>query len=90
MPSTIIKLETALIKVSMLLTVKDIDKMIIIIAIGTAWSLSNNVKKAKSGITFEFCDTETNPEKPIKKTIGIIIKKEKIKLFFKILLLFAA
>ena len=35
-------------------------------------------------------DTATNPEKPIKKTIGIITKKEKIKLFFKTSVFFAA
>ena len=47
-------------------------------------------KKARSGLTLELIDTATNPLKPIKKTIGIIIKNEMIKLLFKTSLLFAA
>ena len=50
----------------------------------------DKLKKAKSGITFELSDASINPQNPIKKTIGIIIIKEIIKLFFNILLFFAA
>ena len=49
-------------------------------------SFNNNAKKAKSGKTLELIDTATKPLKPIKKTIGIIIKNEAIKLFFSTLL----
>ena len=53
-------------------------------------SFSSNEKKAKSGTTVELIDTATKPLKPIKKTIGIIIKNEAIKLFFSTLLFCAA
>ena len=82
LPSTIIKLEIAFIKVSTLLTVNEIANTIITIATISNWSLNNSSKNAKSGITSLFVDTEINPENPIKNTIGITIKKEIIKLFF--------
>ena len=50
----IIKLDIALINVSMLLTVKEIAKIIIIIDRNSALSYSNKEKNARSGITFEF------------------------------------
>ena len=53
-------------------------------------SSSRIEKNAKSGITFEFFETETNPVNTIKKTMGITIKKANNKLFFKTLLSFAA
>ena len=53
-PSTIIKLEIAFTRVSILLTVNEIAKIIIIIDKKRAFSLSNNEKNAKSGIRFEF------------------------------------
>ena len=81
-PSTMIKLEIALIKVSILLTVNEIANTIIAIVIILVWSLNNSSKNAKSGITSLFADTEINPENPIKNTIGITIKNEMIKLFF--------
>ena len=89
-PSTIIKLDIAFINVSMLLTVKEIAKIIIITDIVATWSFNNNWKKARSGMTLLFDDTATKPLNPIKKTIGIMIKKEIIKLFFNTLLFFAA
>ena len=82
LPSTIIKLEIAFIKVSTLLTVNEIANTIITIATISNWSLNKSSKNAKSGITSLFVDTEINPENPIKNTIGITIKKEIIKLFF--------
>ena len=47
-------------------------------------ALSNNEKKPRSGLLLGSIEKATIPEKPIKKTIGIIIKKEMIKLFFKV------
>ena len=76
--------------VSILLTVKDIAKKIIITEIVTYWSFKSNWKNARSGAETVSAETATSPENPIKKTIGIIIKKEIIKLFFKTLLFFAA
>ena len=51
---------------------------------------NNKGKKARSGVTFKFLDTDTHPVKPIIYTMGIIIKKENNKLFFKTSLFFAA
>ena len=53
-------------------------------------SLSNNEKKPRSGLIDESIEKATMPVKPIKKTIGIIIKNEIIKLFFNTLKFFAA
>ena len=47
-------------------------------------SLSSNVKNAKSGLLPGSIENETIPTKPIKKTIGTIMKKEIIKLFFRV------
>ena len=47
-------------------------------------SLSNNEKNPRSGLVLGSIEKATIPEKPINKTIGIIIKKEIIKLFFKV------
>ncbi len=77
-------------KVSILLTVKEIAKTIIITDREIALSFSNKEKNARSGITFEFWEVAINPEKPIINTIGMIIKNETIKLFFKTLLSLAA
>ena len=74
----------------MLLTVSEIAKITIINAKKIKSFPNNKEKKAKSGITDELDETATKPVNPIKKTIGIIIKKEKNKLFFKISLFFAA
>ena len=74
--STIIKLEIALIKVSMLLTVKEIVRNTITKDIKIICSLNNSEKKAKSGKTLLFFDIATSPEKPTIKTIGIITIKE--------------
>ena len=51
LPSTITKLEIAFIRVSILLIVKDIPKIIIIIDRDIVCSLSKREKKAKSEIT---------------------------------------
>ena len=70
--------------------VKESPRIIIIIDKNLVWSFNNKEKKPKSAITLESTDTATKPVKPINKTIGIIAKKEIIKLFFKISLFFAA
>ena len=75
---------------SILLIVKDIPKIIIIIDKNKVCSFSKSEKNARSEITSLSLDTATKPLKPIKKTIGIIIKKEITKLFFKTLLSRAA
>ena len=84
--STTIKLEIAFIKVSILLTVSDIAKKTITKEIIIPRSLINNEKKAKSGTTLLLFETATSPVNPIIKTMGIIIKKEIVRLFSKILL----
>ena len=89
-PSTMIRLEIAFTSVSMLLTVSEIAKIIIITDKKIAWSFNSKVKNARSGTTFEFWELATRPEKPIMNTIGTIIIKEIIKLFFKTLLFLAA
>ena len=48
-------------------------------------SFNNRVKNPKSGLLFGSIENETIPAKPIKKTIGMIIKKEISKPFFKVL-----
>ena len=55
----------------------------IIIDKATDCSFSSKEKKARSGTTLFFWDMATKPLKPIKKTIGIIIKNEIIKLLRK-------
>ena len=75
----------AFINVSKLLIVSDIAKIIIITEIANDCSFNIKEKKARSGITLLFADTATRPLKPIKKTIGMIIKKEIIRDFFKTL-----
>ena len=62
--------------------VNDMANINIIIDMVTDCLLSNIVKKAKSGLIFEFFEIAIKPLNPIKKTIGIIIIKEIIKLFF--------
>ena len=74
----------------MLLIVNDIPRTITITDSKDVWSLNNKEKKARSGITFESIEAATRPLKPIKKTIGIIKKNEISKLFFNIILFFAA
>ena len=74
----------------MLLMVNDIPKTITITDNKDACSLSSKEKKARSGLTLESIEAATQPLKPIKKTTGIIKKKEISKLFFNITLFFAA
>ena len=90
LPSTTIKLEIALIIVSILLIVREMPKKIIIGTKKLFFSVSINVKKAKSGFISVFSEIATNPVNPNINTIGIIIKDEKSKLFFNILKLLAA
>ena len=71
-------------------SVKDIANMTIIIDNWIPFSFNINEKNARSGITVSFCETAIRPENPIKKTIGRMIIKEKIKLFFNTSLFFAA
>ena len=84
MPSTTNKLEIAFTKVSTVEIVKASPKVTIIKDNISVCSLSNNVKKPRSGLVPESIENETIPAKPIKKTIGTIIKKEMIKPFFKV------
>ena len=89
-PSTIIKLDIAFNMVSILLTVKDIARKTIITTIKIFCLLSIREKKARSGYTFEFNDTDIKPENPIKKTILIVNRKDIIKPVFSTLKFFAA
>ena len=89
-PSTITKLDIALIRVSTVLIVKDIARTITTNDRISEWFLSKIEKKARSGFTFKSWDTAIKPLNPIKKTIGIIIIKEIDKLFFNTSLFFAA
>ena len=50
----------------------------------SVWSFNNKLKKPKSGLIDGSIENETIPIKPIKKTIGTIIKKEIIKPLFKV------
>ena len=89
-PSTMIKLDTAFNIVSMLLTVKDMAKKTIIITMKIfCWS-SISEKKARSGFTSGFKDVDINPQKPIKKTIVILKRKDIIRLVFSTLKFLAA
>ena len=47
------------------------------------FSFNKIEKNARSGMTLVSWETATKPLNPIKKTIGIIIKNENIKLFFR-------
>ena len=47
-------------------------------------SLSSNKKKPRSGLIDGSIEKATIPAKPIKKTIGTIIKKDIIKLFLNV------
>ena len=85
-----IKLEIAFTSVSILLTVSEIAKIVIIIDKKMACSFNNKEKNARSGTTLGFWEVATKPEKPIMNTIGIMIIKETIKLFFKTILFLAA
>ena len=83
LPSTTIKLEIALTKVSTVLMVNDRPKVTITIDKSLVCSVNNKEKKPKSGIALESTETATKPLKPIKKTIGMITIKETIKLFLR-------
>ena len=48
-------------------------------------SFNNKVKNPKSALAEGSIENDTIPIKPIKKTIGIIIKKEMINADFKVL-----
>ena len=67
-----------------------ITKSNIINDIIKVFSFSNNEKKARSEITFEFFDKAIKQINNIKKTIGIIITNDEIKIYFNTLLSFAA
>jgi hypothetical protein len=79
------KLEIALTSVSTVEIVKANPRTIIRNDNNSVCSFNNRVKNPRSGRLVESIENETIPEKPIKKTIGIMIKKEIIKLFFKVL-----
>ena len=74
----------------MLLIVNDIPRITTITDSKVVCSLNNKEKKARSEITFESIEAATKPLKPIKKTTGTIKKNEISKLFFNIILFFAA
>ena len=82
---TTIKLEIAFTKVSTVEIVRAKPKIIIIIDNIYDCSLSSNEKYPRSGLTFGSTEIATMPEKPIKNTMGTIIKKDNIKLFLRIL-----
>ena len=84
MPSTTNKLEIAFTKVSTVEIVKARPNVTIIYENISVCSLNNNVKKPRSGLVLESIENETIPAKPIKKTIGTIIKKAIIKPFFRV------
>ena len=77
-----IKHEIAFTNVSTVLTVSDIAKIIITIYNNSDLSFNNIEKKAKSGFTLLSTEIAIIPVIPIKKTIGIIIKKDSLRLFF--------
>ena len=56
----------------------------------SVWSFNSSEKKPKSGMTLGSTEIATNPLNPIKNTIGMITMNATIKLFFNILLFFAA
>ena len=64
---------------------KNNPRVIIIKDNSSVCSLSNNVKNPRSGLLLESIEKETSPAKPIKKTIGTMMKKEIIKLFLRVL-----
>ena len=75
-PSTKIKLEIAFTNVSTVLTVNDIAKIIIIISNNSVLFFNNIEKKAKSGFTLLSTEIAIIPVIPVKKTMGMIIKKD--------------
>ncbi len=89
-PSTMIKLDTAFNMVSMLLTVKDMAKKTTITIIKIFCLFSIREKKARSGFKSGFKDTDINPQKPIKKIILTLNRKDIIKLVFSTLKFLAA
>ena len=89
LPSTTIKLDIALTKVSTVEIVKANPRIIIIRDNISVCSLSNKVKNPRSGLVSGLIEKATIPVKPIKNTIGTIRKKDIIKLFFKVLKFFA-
>ena len=84
------KLDIALIKVSIVLIVKESPKTTITKDKISDWSLSNKEKKLRSGTTLGSIEMATKPLKPINNTIGTIAINEAIKLFLRISLFFAA
>ena len=89
-PSTTIMLEIAFNNVSIVLIVNETAKIIIIIDKNSFLSFKRIEKKARSGFTLVSIETATIPVTPIKKTIGIIIRNEIIRLLFNTLLFLAA
>ena len=61
LPSIIIKLEIALINVSIVLKVKDIAKINIAITIAEFFLSNSKSNNARSGITFEFKEKDNKP-----------------------------
>ena len=84
MPSITNKLEIAFTKVSTVEIVKANPSVTTIRDNISVCSFNNNVKKPRSGLLVESIENETIPVKPINKTIGIMIKKEIIRLFFNV------
>ena len=82
-----IKLDTAFNIVSMLLTVKDMAKKTIITTM-KIFCLFNISEKKQDQFTSGFKDVDINPQKPIKKTILILNRKDIIKLVFSTLKFF--
>ena len=85
MPSTTNKLEIAFTRVSTVEIVKANPRVIITKDKISVCPFNNNVKNPKSGLLLASIENETIPAKPIKKTMGTIMKKEIIKLCLRVL-----
>ena len=90
LPSTTNKLDIAFTRVSAVEIVKANPSIIINNDSSLIWSFNSKLKNPRSGLIVGSTEKETIPIKPIKKTIGTIIKKEITKLFLSILLFLAA
>ena len=83
-PSTTNKLDIAFTNVSTVEIVNAKPSTIINIDKNSVCSFSNKVKNPRSGLLVGSIEKDTMPIKPMKKTIGTIIKKEIIKPFLSI------
>ena len=85
MPSTTNRLDIALTRVSTVEIVKAKPSTIINNDNNSVCSFNSNVKNPRSGLLVGSTEKDTMPIKPIKNTIGTIIKKEIINPFLSVL-----